>query len=140
MAASKEFVFPVKIAFGDCDPAGIVYYPNFFRWFDAAVHEMFASVGLPADKVSRDTGLVVWPSIDVKATFHSPARYGEAVAVHSHVAEWRSRTFLLAHRIVRADTLICEGSELRFVGERIPGEDYRMRAAPIPDWMRDALQ
>jgi 4-hydroxybenzoyl-CoA thioesterase len=140
MTACREFIMPVRIAFGDCDPAGIVYYPNFFRWFDAAMHEMFASVGLPADKVSRETGLVVWPSIEVNATFHSPARYGETVEVRSSVAEWRSKTFLLAHRIVRGDTLICEGSELRFVGERIAAEGYRMRAVPIPDWMRAALQ
>ena len=139
MPESREFIMPVRIAFGDCDPAGIVYYPNFFRWFDAAMHEMFASVGLPADKVSRETGLVVWPSIEVNATFHSPARYGETVEVRSVVAEWRSRTFLLKHRIMRGETLICEGTELRFVGERLPGEDYRMRAAPIPDWMREAL-
>lgn len=139
MAASRAFVLPVRIAFGDCDPAGIVYYPNFFRWFDTAVHEMFASVGLPADKVSRETGLVVWPSIDVKATFHSPARFGESVEVISQVAEWRTKTFLLSHRIVRGDTLICEGSELRFVGERLGGADYRMRAVPVPDWMRTPL-
>ena len=130
---------PVKIAFGDCDPAGIVYYPNFFRWFDAAVHEMFASVGLAADKISRETGLVVWPSIDVKATFHRPARYNESVEVISQVAEWRTKTFLVSHRIVRGDTLICEGSELRFVGERLAGGDYRMRSVPVPDWMRTPL-
>ena len=81
MAATRDFIMPVSIAFGDCDPAGIVYFPNFFRWFDAGMHEMFASVGLPADKVTRETGLVVWPSIDTKATFHAPARYGEQVEV-----------------------------------------------------------
>ena len=24
------------VEFGDCDPAQIVFYPNYFRWMDAA--------------------------------------------------------------------------------------------------------
>ena len=140
MAATRDFIMPVRIAFGDSDPAGIVYFPNFFRWFDAGMHEMFASVGLSAEKVTRETGLVVWPSIDAKATFHAPARYGESVEVHTCVAEWRSRTFLMSHRIVRGDTLICDGTVLRFVGERQPGTDtVKLRTVPVPEWMRKAL-
>ena len=27
--------YRVRIEFGDCDPAGIVFYPNFQRWIDA---------------------------------------------------------------------------------------------------------
>ncbi|MBM3406461.1 MAG: acyl-CoA thioesterase [Betaproteobacteria bacterium] len=140
MSATREFIMPIRIAFGDCDPAGIVYFPNFFRWFDAGMHEMFAAVGLSAEKVSRETGLVVWPSIDAKATFHAPARTGDLVEVRSSVAEWRSRTFVMSHRIVRGDTLICDGTVLRFVGERQPShDDVKMRTVPVPDWMRQAF-
>ena len=141
MTIPREFILPVRIAFGDCDPAGIVYFPNFFRWFDAGMHEMFASVGLSAEKVSRETGLVVWPSIDAKATFHAPARYGESVEVRTSITEWRSRTFVMAHRIIRGETLICDGTVLRFVGERQPGDDtVKLRAVPVPDWVRKPFE
>ena len=30
----------VLVSFGDCDPAGIVYYPNFFTWVDRCFHTM----------------------------------------------------------------------------------------------------
>lgn len=36
----KGCVHPVLVGFGDCDPAGIVYYPNFFRWFDEATQAL----------------------------------------------------------------------------------------------------
>ena len=37
----------VEIEFGDCDPAGIVYYPNYFRMFDAATAHLFeAALGM----------------------------------------------------------------------------------------------
>jgi NAD(P)-dependent dehydrogenase (short-subunit alcohol dehydrogenase family) len=32
----KTVVYEVKVAFGDCDPAGIVFFPNFSRWMDAS--------------------------------------------------------------------------------------------------------
>ena len=28
---SKETVYDVKVMFGDCDPAGIVFFPNFSK-------------------------------------------------------------------------------------------------------------
>ena len=34
----------VEIEFGDCDPAGIVFYPNHFRMFDAATAPTFGEV------------------------------------------------------------------------------------------------
>ena len=33
----------VEIQFGDCDPAGIVYYPNYFRFFDNATAAMLSA-------------------------------------------------------------------------------------------------
>ena len=35
------------VEFGDCDPAQIVFYPNFFRWMDAASLHFFAPAGVP---------------------------------------------------------------------------------------------
>jgi acyl-CoA thioesterase FadM len=29
-----SFRTEILVAWGDCDPAGIVYYPNYFHWFD----------------------------------------------------------------------------------------------------------
>ena len=29
-------VFPCQVHWGDCDPAGIIFYPTYFRWMDAA--------------------------------------------------------------------------------------------------------
>src|SRR4051812_35838364 len=37
---------PFTVEFGDCDPAGIVFYPNFLRWTDAASLRFFAAAGV----------------------------------------------------------------------------------------------
>ena len=33
----------LEIQFGDCDPAGIVYYPNYFRFCDNATAALVAA-------------------------------------------------------------------------------------------------
>jgi 4-hydroxybenzoyl-CoA thioesterase len=34
------------VDWGDCDPAGIVFYPRYFAWFDRAAHRFFEAKGL----------------------------------------------------------------------------------------------
>ena len=45
MPATHVTQFTVE--FGDCDPAGIVWFPNFFRWIDAASRHFFIGCGVP---------------------------------------------------------------------------------------------
>ena len=40
---SPDHSLSVGVSFGDCDPAGIVFYPNFFRWFDRCFHHFLAA-------------------------------------------------------------------------------------------------
>jgi 4-hydroxybenzoyl-CoA thioesterase len=44
----KEVTYTARVEFGDCDPAGIVWFPNFFRWIDAASRHFFAECGVPS--------------------------------------------------------------------------------------------
>ena len=42
----KRMVSERNVEFADCDSARIVFYPNFYIWFDRATERLFASVGL----------------------------------------------------------------------------------------------
>ncbi|MBT7955483.1 MAG: acyl-CoA thioesterase, partial [Rhodospirillaceae bacterium] len=47
----KIFKYNYTVMFSDCDNAQIVFYPNFFQWFDRATQNMFIQVGLPWNEV-----------------------------------------------------------------------------------------
>ena len=102
----KTHVHPVLIGFGDCDPAGIVFYPNFFRWFDASTHELLLAAGQSHDGMHREHGWVLGPLVDAGATFRAPARYNERIEIHSEIERWSAKTFRIAHRALRGDTLV----------------------------------
>lgn len=135
-ASSRTFVLPVLIGFGDCDPAGIVFYPNFFRWFDAASHAMMRAVDYDFQRVARTQGVIAGPLVDAGAKFLSPATHGETVEVRSQVVEWTTKTFRIAHRIVRGDTAIADGWEIRIFARADPDDPKRIRAVPVPDDFR----
>ena len=35
----------VRVEWGDCDPAGIVYFPRYFEYFDISTVGMFEALG-----------------------------------------------------------------------------------------------
>jgi 4-hydroxybenzoyl-CoA thioesterase len=67
----------VEIEFGDCDPAGIVYYPNYFRMFDASTAHLFeAALGMKKRQFVEKFGILGIPMVDTGAQFSKPSRYG----------------------------------------------------------------
>jgi YbgC/YbaW family acyl-CoA thioester hydrolase len=137
---SKEFSFDVRIGFGDCDPAGIVYFPNFYRWMDMAVHEMWEQVGWPAERIQNEMNLWAWPLIDSGATFRSPSTFNQIITIKSTVGSWTTKTFRTEHKVIRkekdgTETFLLEGYSVRFIGEKLPGS-FKLKAAVIPEELK----
>jgi 4-hydroxybenzoyl-CoA thioesterase len=87
----------VPVSFGDCDPAGIVFYPNILRWCDAAFHTHLRPVGGHADLCARfqaeGIGLV-----ESTARFQSPLRDGDLLEIDTWVSDWGRRTLTVTHK------------------------------------------
>ncbi len=86
-------VYEVTVAWGDCDPAGIVFYPNYIRWFDEASRRLFAAAGLPWDTLFRQYDIIGLPLVSATADFRGPSRHGDTLVIHSEVKEWRRATW-----------------------------------------------
>ena len=139
MSPPKVFAVELYVSFGDCDPAGIVYYPNFYRWFDLATQRMSDSVGLTLHAMRRDHGWLGMPLVEAGARFVRPATHGDTIRIETEVVQWSRKTFRLAHRVLRDGVLLAEGWEVRIVGAPVPGDAHRIRAVEIPDEVRTRL-
>lgn len=130
---SRTHELQIHVEFGDCDPAGIVWFPNFFRWFDAGSRRFFIACGVPIWKeLEKTTGIFGTPLVDTHARFVRPASYGDEVVVETSVVEWRSKSFVMRHRILRAGELLCECDEVRVFAERAGSDPHAIRAVPVP--------
>jgi 4-hydroxybenzoyl-CoA thioesterase len=131
---SKINVYPVNVQFGDCDPAGIVFFPNFSRWMDEASLAFFMAQGIPPwRELVKTRGIIGTPLLEIHTKFYRPATYGETIEVHTTVEDWQAKTFRQRHVVKRGDTVLCEGTEVRAFCIRDEAEGGRIRAIPVPE-------
>ncbi|MEO7887898.1 MAG: acyl-CoA thioesterase [Polaromonas sp.] len=131
---NKTVVYEVTVAFGDCDPAGIVFFPNFSRWMDASSLNFFVQCGVPTwRELVKTTGIIGTPLLEINTRFSQPATYGETLQIHTSVEEWRAKVFIQKHVIKRGDDLICEGRETRAFCIRRSENPERIKSIPVPE-------
>ena len=124
----------VTVQFGDCDPAGIVFYPNFQRWMDESSLSFFMQCGVPPwRELVKTRGIVGTPLLEIATRFITAATYAETLDIETSVEEWRAKVFVQRHKVRRGDTLICEGTETRAFVRRDADDPDRLRAMPIPE-------
>jgi len=123
----------VRVEWAHCDPAKIVFYPQYLIWFDSCAAWLFESVGLPTTALFDDYKLVGMPLVDIKVRFLVPSRWGDDVVIESGVSEWRRSSFVVRHRLFKADgALAVEGFETRVWAVPHPDDPERIKTAPIP--------
>jgi 4-hydroxybenzoyl-CoA thioesterase len=128
------------VEFGDCDPANVVWYPNYFRWMDAAARHFFRAAGLPPwHELERASGILGTPLVDASARFVRPATYGDAIAIETG-AEWRGNRIALVHVVRRGADVLVEGTELRFFARRHPDDPRKIIPVAPPDAIRRLLE
>ncbi|MDP2621017.1 MAG: thioesterase family protein [Hyphomicrobiales bacterium] len=132
--------FQVRVYWGHCDPAKIVYYPNYFIWVDHAGHELLEKGGLDQLGLRKRYGLRGTVLGNVHAEFKSPAFFGDIIDVFSEVGRIGRSTFEIVHDVMREDTLLAKAKELRVWVVDDENSPTGIRAAPIPDTVRAVLE
>lgn len=121
-----------RIEWGHCDPAGIVFNPNFFSFFDHCTAMLYEAAGWPKDVMVETFGIAGCPLVDTRAKFLAPSRYGEDVTIISTIAEIRNSSFDIRHELSKDGKLRVEGYETRVWTARDP-ETGRLKSTPLPD-------
>lgn len=128
----------LTIEWGHCDPAGIVFNPRFFEYFDWSTALLLAAAtGLDKNKLLKAHGAAGIPLVDTRAIFKAPLRYGEEARIVSTVTGLRDSSFDVTHQLYKGETLCVEGFETRVWTAF--DETGRIRAQTLPDSVRAAL-
>jgi 4-hydroxybenzoyl-CoA thioesterase len=103
----------VRIEWGDCDPAGIIFYPRYFEIFDASVAALFErALGLTKFQQLKQFGFAGYPLAKTRARFLRPTRFGDDVTVDTTIRFGRT-SFQIEHRLSRGGDVCVECSETR---------------------------
>jgi len=123
----------VRIEWGHCDPAGIVYFPRYFEIFDGCTVALFERAGLFKRDMLKAYGIAGIPVVDMKANFMVPSRWGDDVVVESAVSKWGNSSFVVRHRLMRGDVMAIECFETRVWVAHPDGDAEKFHARPIPN-------
>lgn len=130
----------IRIEFGDCDPAGIVFYPNYFRMFDACTAGLLENaLGQTKVEWTKRFGILGIPMVDTGARFLKPCRYGDRVTVATHAERIGRSSFRIVHSLFNGTVLSVEGWEARVWVSGRPSDPASIRPAKIPAEVRTAL-
>ena len=120
-----------RIEWGDCDPAGIVFNPNFFSFFDHGTAMLYEAAGWPKQVMLERFAAAGCPLVATSAQFKAPCRFGDDVEITSSIVDVRNSSFEVRHELRKDGTICVEGTETRVWTARDP-ETGKLKSAPIP--------
>jgi len=122
----------LRIEWGQCDPAGIVFYPQYLIIFDTSTGWLFERTGLTPSAMRRKYGIVGMPIVEVGAKFILPCRFDDEIVAESEVGEWGRSSFTVRHRILKAGALALDGFEKRVWAAPHPEQPGAIKAQAVP--------
>jgi 4-hydroxybenzoyl-CoA thioesterase len=123
----------LTIEWGHCDPAGIVFNPRFFEFFDASSWLLFeAALGVKAEALASTYGIVGIALVDARANFLKPARFGDTIEIASRVKGFRRSSFEVEHHLSVDGELAVEGGETRVWAVRDKANPDGIKTVAIP--------
>jgi 4-hydroxybenzoyl-CoA thioesterase len=124
----------VRIEWGDCDPAGIVFYPRYFAMFNHSTELLIeGALGVKKITLNKQHGLGGFPAVATEARFLLPTRYGDDVEIESAFTRIGRSSFAIRHKLTLAGALAVEGNETRCWVARDPSRPGGLRAQAMPD-------
>jgi YbgC/YbaW family acyl-CoA thioester hydrolase len=131
---TMAFETTFTVEWGDCDEAGIVFYPNYFYWIDCTFHRWLRSKGVSQRDLEARFGAAT-PLMDAGCNFRASVSYDDELVVTAHVAEWMEKRFRIAYAMSVGGRHVGAGHELRAWAAR--GPDGRLKTMPVdPEFRR----
>ena len=128
------FTTEKQIRFHHCDPAGIVFYPQYFYLLSEAMEDFMAAAGKPQHEqinVLRRG----WPIIKLDVDFVRMSRYGDRVSIDVGVRRIGGASLSLDY-VIRGD----DGDRLKASTTVVHVSLETDRAIAIPDDVRAAFE
>lgn len=127
------FTTPKLIRFHHCDPAGIVFYPQFYYLLHEVQEDFLAHIGFP-EHLMINSGYGV-PIVDMKTSFMAMCRNGDQVNIGLKLSKIGNSSITMHYEVQGP-----KGIHLRATGIVVYSRLADGRPVRIPDDLRQALQ
>jgi acyl-CoA thioester hydrolase len=119
----------IRVRYAETDQMGVVYYANFFVWFEVGRVELLRQLGFHYKQMELDDNCH-FPVVEASCRYRSPAHYDDDLVLETRVLELRRTVLKFGYRVLRPEKdgskLLAEGETTHFTVDR------SMRAVRLP--------
>jgi acyl-CoA thioester hydrolase len=109
----------IRVRYAETDQMGVVYYGNYFTWFEVGRVELCRQMGFEYKRMEAedDSMLVV---AEASCRYKRPARFDDLLNIRTRITESQRRTIRFGYEILRdaSGELIATGETLHVVCDR----------------------
>ena len=110
----------VRVRYAETDQMGVVYYGNYFIWFEIGRVELCRQLGFEYKRMETedDSFIVV---ADAHCRYKRPARFDDLLVIRTKVSESQRRTVRFAYEIIdqASGELLATGDTLHVICDRL---------------------
>ena len=100
----------IRVRYAETDQMGVVYYANFFVWFEIGRVELLRQLGFHYKQMELEDDCH-FPVVEANCRYKSPARYDDELLLETRILGMRRTILKFGYRLLRpADgKLLAEG-------------------------------
>lgn len=120
-----------RVIYGDTDAGQVVYYANYFRWFESGRREIMRH--LKINYHDLDKMGIITPVVESHCNYFHPARYDDIVVIETGISDIKEKSIKFDYRIFRKKDrkLLASGYTINvFVDKK------KMKSMKIPNNLR----
>ncbi len=122
----------IRVRYQETDKFGIVYYANYYVWFEIARTEFFRSAGLPyAGLENKGMYIVI---VSSSCQYKQPAYYDDRITVRSWISSVMNTSFTFEYEVLRGKDLLATGKTVQVLVNK------ERRPVKIPEDIREVIE
>jgi len=130
----KKFFHNIVVRYAETDQMGVVYYANYFVYFESARSDFLRKLGIPYKELEKND--IYLPVIEAFAKYISPAFYEDELIVELWLEEIKYVSIKIAYNIKRKndEKLLVQGWTKHAVINK------NLKPVKIPDYIKEKLK
>lgn len=136
-----KFRRDLQIEWGHCDPAGIVFHPRYFDFFDwNCVLLIGEAAGIPEAELRKKIDYRGIPIVSLSCDFKLPLTHGQTVQIETQVKKVGRSSFDVMHQILLNEKVAVECKQRRVWCGSNPVDKAALSAVEIPQEIANCLR
>lgn len=105
--AERVYKHTVRVPYAHVDQMGVVYYANYYVYFEMARTELLREAGTPYTEMERAG--VFLPVVESHCEYRKPARYEDLIEILSRCTAIKGARLRIEYEVKRGDDLLATG-------------------------------